>query len=323
MLFRQGDLFIESAEAVPEGTIRRDSGVLLEGELTGHSHRIDDAQSAVVYERLDQMFIEVIGERAAIVHQEHATIVLPRGVYRAWRQRQYDPLPAAAAPIPRLPREAAPVPRRIPSGFFPADRVGSIRARLIALRAAPMFGWMKSLAVWSPEDARRRIWAGDAPARMRIAGNLELAHSPFLKELPPGLQAIRIDVSGCQNLRSLPAGLQCQELIIRGSGVERLPPDLNVSMRIDARECRRLQLIPRLQVDDLNLRGCTALDELANGLRVRRLDISGCARLTRVPASTATTLEHLNASGCVGLTTLPEQLTSLEEARYQRLQRTD
>jgi hypothetical protein len=91
MLFRQGDLFIESAETVPDGTTERASGVLLEGELTGHSHRIEDAKSALVHERLGQMFIEVIGDRAAVVHQEHATILLPRGVYRAWRQREYDP----------------------------------------------------------------------------------------------------------------------------------------------------------------------------------------------------------------------------------------
>ena len=91
MLWRQGDLFIESVAAVPQGTSQRASGVLLEGELTGHSHRIEDAQTAVVFERLNEMFIDVFSDRAAIVHQEHATILLPHGVYRAWRQREYDP----------------------------------------------------------------------------------------------------------------------------------------------------------------------------------------------------------------------------------------
>jgi hypothetical protein len=95
MLYRQGDLFIESADAIPEGTTERAGGVLLEGELTGHSHRIDDLATAVVHERLGQMFIEVIADRAAVIHQEHATILLPRGVYRAWRQREYDPPRAA------------------------------------------------------------------------------------------------------------------------------------------------------------------------------------------------------------------------------------
>jgi hypothetical protein len=117
MLFRQGDLFIESVDAVPAGTTQRAGGVLLEGELTGHSHRIDDAQAAIVHERLDQMFIEVIADRAAIIHQEHATILLPRGLYRAWRQREYDPVPDMPArppsqrmgpmPIPVSPPESA------------------------------------------------------------------------------------------------------------------------------------------------------------------------------------------------------------------------
>src|SRR5262245_11582231 len=91
MLWRQGDLFIESAAEIPEGANPRSDGVLLEGELTGHSHRIHDLESALIYERVNQMFIHVVGESAAVVHQEHGTVLLPHGVYRAWRQREYDP----------------------------------------------------------------------------------------------------------------------------------------------------------------------------------------------------------------------------------------
>ena len=80
-------LFIESAEAVPEGASPRPDGVLAEGELTGHSHRVEDSQAGLVHEWLGDMFIDVVGERVAIVHQEHGTILLPHGVYRVWRQR--------------------------------------------------------------------------------------------------------------------------------------------------------------------------------------------------------------------------------------------
>jgi hypothetical protein len=103
MLYRQGDLFIEATEVVPEGATQRAGGVLLEGELTGHSHRIEDLQSAIVHERLGQMFIEVRGEQAAVIHQEHGTIVLPRGVYRAWRQREY--VAAGSRPSRAIPKD--------------------------------------------------------------------------------------------------------------------------------------------------------------------------------------------------------------------------
>jgi hypothetical protein len=174
-----------------------------------------------------------------------------------------------------------------------------------------MFGWMKSLVVWTPEDARRRIWAGDAPPGMRVNGDLDLANSPQLKCLPPGLSAGRIDISGCTSLTKLPAGLQCRELRLRRTAIEWLPPDLNVSTRIDAHDCRRLRLIPPLRLDEMDLRRCTALEQLPDGLIVRSLNVSGCTHLTSVPAGAAALLEHLDASGCTALTTLPVQLTHL------------
>ena len=91
MLFRQGDIYIESVRCVPAGAARQVSTVLADGELTGHRHRVRDFQTANVFAAGDEMFIDVVADRAEIVHEEHATIVLNRGVYRVWRQREYDP----------------------------------------------------------------------------------------------------------------------------------------------------------------------------------------------------------------------------------------
>ena len=44
-----------------------------------------------MYETPDDMFLEVTGETAEVVHEEHATIKLPQGTYRVWRQREYSP----------------------------------------------------------------------------------------------------------------------------------------------------------------------------------------------------------------------------------------
>lgn len=91
MLFRQGDIYIESVRCVPEGATRQFSTVLAEGELTGHRHRILDFQTACVFTAGNEIFVDVTADRAEIVHEEHGTIELNRGVYRVWRQREYDP----------------------------------------------------------------------------------------------------------------------------------------------------------------------------------------------------------------------------------------
>lgn len=91
MLFRQGDIYIESVLCIPQGATQLSSTVLADGELTGHQHRIRDHRTATLFDARGQMFIDVLAERAEIVHEEHGTIVLNRGVYRTWRQREYDP----------------------------------------------------------------------------------------------------------------------------------------------------------------------------------------------------------------------------------------
>jgi len=93
MLFRQGDIYIEAVRCVPAGAIKRQGTLLIDGELTGHRHRIRDVRSAQIFESGDQLYVDVLSDRAEIVHEEHAPIELNRGVYRVWRQREYDPEP--------------------------------------------------------------------------------------------------------------------------------------------------------------------------------------------------------------------------------------
>jgi hypothetical protein len=91
MLWRQGDVYIETVSSIPEGAVERNSSVLADGEVTGHQHRIKDFRSAIVFEVRGQLFVDVLAEIADIVHEEHDTIRLKRGQYRVWRQREYDP----------------------------------------------------------------------------------------------------------------------------------------------------------------------------------------------------------------------------------------
>ena len=93
-MWRQGDVFIAPVEALSE-VVRKSPvphGILVHGELTGHSHRIEDLTTASLFAAgQQQLFIDVGPGGTRIVHPEHGTIELPPGYYRIWRQREYTP----------------------------------------------------------------------------------------------------------------------------------------------------------------------------------------------------------------------------------------
>ena len=94
-MFRQGDVLFKEIAKVPNGGKRRASGHILEGEATGHIHRVaeSDLDSADVLEVGEsQLYLSVSAEGGiSIVHQEHHAITLPKGDYEVVRQREYTP----------------------------------------------------------------------------------------------------------------------------------------------------------------------------------------------------------------------------------------
>jgi len=95
-MWRQGDVFITRVESIPEQARRSPlpHGILVHGEMTGHSHRLADPTTAALFSGghgAREMFLEVLAGGTRIVHEEHGTIELPAGFYRAWRQREYSP----------------------------------------------------------------------------------------------------------------------------------------------------------------------------------------------------------------------------------------
>lgn len=95
MLMRQGDVFIEDVREIPRDARSRllPHGVLVHGEITGHSHRLEDLGTGKLFAgaSLGELFVEITAPKARIVHEEHGPIDLERGVYRVWRQREYSP----------------------------------------------------------------------------------------------------------------------------------------------------------------------------------------------------------------------------------------
>jgi hypothetical protein len=90
-MWRQGDVFIAVVDAIPAGSVKRPNCVLAEGELTGHSHRVDQTGAAELYECQGALYLRVLAGEAVVVHQEHGPITLSQGVYAVWQQREYTP----------------------------------------------------------------------------------------------------------------------------------------------------------------------------------------------------------------------------------------
>lgn len=90
-LYRQGDVLIEQIPRLPIDARKREGATLAHGELTGHSHRLGQADAIQLWVQGTDLFLEVKAASATLVHEEHRAIELPHGFYQVWRQREYRP----------------------------------------------------------------------------------------------------------------------------------------------------------------------------------------------------------------------------------------
>lgn len=89
--FRQGDLLFTKASSVPKGKVRK-NGHILEGEATGHIHRVGVLADAEVVECGEELYLRVTAEGGvSIMHEDHAALTIPKGNWRIERQREYSP----------------------------------------------------------------------------------------------------------------------------------------------------------------------------------------------------------------------------------------
>lgn len=141
---------------------------------------------------------------------------------------------------------------------------------------------------------------------------LDLRGCPNLARLPEGLRVRHLDLAECAALAGLPSGLACYEINLSGTGVRTLPADLRVDYRLDLSDCVDLVELPAgLKVGTLVLRGCTALAALPEGLDVNFLDLRGCESLSGWPEAATIRIGRLDVGGCRRLTSLPDGLGRL------------
>ncbi|MEH2251215.1 hypothetical protein [Nostoc sp.] len=91
VLYRHGDVLIKRIASLPVAAQRRVGATLAHGEITGHSHRIQQPNAVQLWVHGSDLFLEVKEPSATLVHEEHRAIELPQGLYRIWRQREYRP----------------------------------------------------------------------------------------------------------------------------------------------------------------------------------------------------------------------------------------
>src|SRR5579862_4746619 len=93
-IYRQGDVLFVKIEQVGNPTRIRKNGHILEGETTGHIHRVADTDmdKCELFDSAEKLFLSVSAEGGvSIVHEDHATLELPAGQYEVIRQREYSP----------------------------------------------------------------------------------------------------------------------------------------------------------------------------------------------------------------------------------------
>jgi len=86
--FRHGDLLLHEVLQIPEGCQENPDGVLLEGEHTGHAHRVAPGARVLTNER-GIRYVQVL-QPTPLSHEEHHTIELPVGLYQVVRQREFS-----------------------------------------------------------------------------------------------------------------------------------------------------------------------------------------------------------------------------------------
>jgi hypothetical protein len=92
-MWRQGDVLIEAIHEIPRELKRIKRLILAAGDSTAQRHQIKERGVAQLFQdNQGQLFLVVTAQQAVVVHPEHNPIVLPKGNYRVWRQREFNPV---------------------------------------------------------------------------------------------------------------------------------------------------------------------------------------------------------------------------------------
>jgi len=89
-VYQQGDVLFKQVAEIPRGDMEIvTSGILVEGEATGHHHKLMP-NSQVQAVKIGALLYVIAHVATKILHQEHKEIMLPPGVFFVDRVKEYD-----------------------------------------------------------------------------------------------------------------------------------------------------------------------------------------------------------------------------------------
>ena len=89
MIYRHGDVILQSIEKLPKSGQITTQVCLAEGEATGHHHMLTCEDGIdVVLEAKEILF--KIESPGTLTHQEHDLITIDPGIYRVSREQEFD-----------------------------------------------------------------------------------------------------------------------------------------------------------------------------------------------------------------------------------------
>ena len=88
-LARHGDLLIRKTKDMPSGLKLTNTKILAEGGKTGHKYQLEGDVFVYGY-GTGLIYFEVKNE-AKLIHQEHKTIQIAKGIYMVRQEREFNP----------------------------------------------------------------------------------------------------------------------------------------------------------------------------------------------------------------------------------------
>jgi len=101
MIYRQGDLGITPIKELPANLKKVDNPILAYGEATGHHHKLLERtanQFEVLEDSQGDRYLK-INQPTDLVHEEHKTITIKKGLYWVRNEREYNYFEMAVARV--------------------------------------------------------------------------------------------------------------------------------------------------------------------------------------------------------------------------------
>ena len=93
MFYQHGDVLIKNA-IIPQGAKKEkvlNKVILAEGEITGHTHVIEDCKEKVETYKHGNIIYMLVKQPVKVKHEEHKSFTIMPGSYEIDRVKEFDP----------------------------------------------------------------------------------------------------------------------------------------------------------------------------------------------------------------------------------------